>query len=113
MVSYSDQPPLVLADSCGLVVHALRSLRLLLFKIPSVVQKLLRSFCIGGPGTILHFFCTKLHHFLHLADRKCLICNGPVVGIAPSAFAARRPTPLPTHMVERVAGLKGPTSSVV
>src|SRR5260221_7905299 len=24
-----------------------------------------------------------LHHFLHLADRKCLICNGPVVGIAP------------------------------
>src|SRR5260221_12283035 len=31
----------------------------------------------------LHFFCTKLHHFLHLADRKCLICNGPVAGIAP------------------------------
>jgi hypothetical protein len=24
-----------------------------------------------------------LHHFLHLAIRKCLICNGPVVGIAP------------------------------
>ena len=24
-----------------------------------------------------------LHHFLHLADRKCLICKGPVEGIAP------------------------------
>src|SRR5260221_6052699 len=37
-----------------------------------------------------------LHHFLHLEIRKCLICNGPVGGIAPLVKIGKR-TPTTDH----------------
>src|SRR5260221_520715 len=88
-------------DSCGLVVHALRSLRLLLFEPPGNFPVWSRFVWIRVDWWFALFFPWSaiqspsvvkqpepfLHHFLHLADRKCLICNGPVAEIAPLARA--------------------------
>src|SRR5260221_10352833 len=104
-------PPLVRADSCGLVVHALR---LLLFEPPGNFPAWSRFVWIRVDSWFALFFPWSaiqspsvvkqrepfLHHFLHFTNCKCLICNGPVGGIAP----LKRDAHFAGHFVEDVLG---------